>query len=345
MPSPAADSALAYPFDRLPAPGEALPVASGVRWVRMTLPFALDHVNVWLLDDDDALAAIDTGYALPQTRAAWDAVLATDPRPLRRLVVTHHHPDHVGLATWLAGRDGASILMTQGEYFAAHALWQQIPGYGVADMVALFRRHGLDDTRLNDLSERGNAYRRGAPELPDRFARLFAGDQIAIGGQRWQVLTGFGHSPEHASLYCAELGVLVSGDMLLPRISTNVGTYAASPADDPLAWFLSSLQALRSLPDDTLVLPSHGKPFKGIRARVDQLIEHHRERCATLLQACGDGATAGELLSTLFPRELDTHQVMFAMGEAIAHLNHLERQGALSGRVDVDGRIRFAPCR
>ena len=335
--------ALAFPFDTLPASGETIPVAPGVRWLRMRLPFALDHINLWLLDDGDSLAVIDCGYALDDTRAAWDAVLAADGRPVRRVVVTHHHPDHIGLASWLAARDGARIEMTQGEFLAAQAIWHQLPGYCVTDMLTQFASHGLRDARHDALARRGNAYRHGAPALPAGFHRLFASDSLRIGAHEWRVIIGHGHAPEHASLYCAELGVLISGDMLLPRISTNVSVYAATPHDDPLGWFLKSLRELCTLPADTLVLPSHGKPFKGIQARVEQLAAHHRERCEILLAACGTPKTAAELLSTLFPRELDTHQVMFAMGEAIAHLNHLETQGALSRRIEADGLIRFTP--
>ncbi len=338
-------TALRYPIDALPDIGTSLEVAPGVRWVRMRLPFALDHINLWLLDDGEQVVVVDCGYASTDTQDAWRAVLAADGRSIGRIIVTHHHPDHVGLATWLAARDDAPIHMTQGEFLAAQALWHQLPGYSVPDMLDQFRRHGLADERHDALATRGNAYRRGASEVPSRFHRLFDGDEIRIGAHSWRVIVGFGHAPEHASLYCAGLGLLISGDMLLPRISTNVSVYAATPHDDPLGWFLRSLQELCNIPDDTLVLPSHGKPFKGIRSRVGQLVEHHRERCEVLLAACRTPSTAAELLPTLFPRALDTHQVMFAMGEAIAHLNHLEKQGALSRQVDADGLIRFTPCR
>ncbi|THF65100.1 MBL fold metallo-hydrolase [Pseudothauera rhizosphaerae] len=340
--APSPSAALAYPWADHPAPGSLRPVAPGVGWLRMPLPFALDHVNVWLLDDGEALAVVDTGFGLDEVRAHWEAVLAADGRPLKKVVVTHCHPDHLGLATWLAARDGASILMTQGEFLGGHALWHQLPGHCVTDMVEQFRRHGLDEARLQALAGRGNAYRRGVPDLPATYSRLFDGDQVRIGTYDWQVIVGYGHAPEHASLYCEALGILISGDMLLPRISTNVSVFAATPEDDPLGRFLDSLRRIRNLPDDTLVLPSHGRPFRGIRARVEQLVEHHRDRCAELLAACTTPRCAGELLGTLFPRELDTHQVMFAMGEAIAHLNHLAVRGELCRRVDGEGVIRFA---
>ena len=332
---------LDYPFDDLPEAGTTVQLAPGVRWVRMPLPFVLNHINLWLLDDNGALAVVDTGFGLEPIKANWSAILDADPRPLSRVIVTHCHPDHLGLATWLCARNGGSLHMTQGEFLGGHALWHQLPGHSVPDMIAQFRRYGLDEARLAALVERGNGYRRGVPEMPGSYQRLFAGDVLTIGEQRWEVIVGYGHAPEHASLYCSELGILISGDMLLPRISTNISVFAATPDDDPLGWFLDSLRRINHLPDNTLVLPSHGKPFRGIRKRVDQLIEHHRERCAALLAECDTAKSAGELLSTLFPRELDTHQVMFAMGEAIAHVNHLVKQGALRKVEGDDGTIRF----
>ena len=334
-------STLDYPFDAAPVAGIAREVAPGVRWLRMSLPFALDHINLWLLEDGGSLVAVDSGYGLEETRLNWQQVLDGDGRPLARVVVTHCHPDHLGLATWLAERDGAPILMTQGEFLGGHALWHQLPGYNVTDMVAQFRRHGLDETRLEALTTRGNAYRRGVPALPSHYQRIFDGDFVHIGDHAWEVICGYGHSPEHAALYCATLGVLISGDMLLPRISTNVSVFAATPQADPLGWFLASLRRLRGLPADTLVLPSHGYPFRGIASRVDELVRHHDDRCAALRAACQYPRCAGELLSTLFPRELDTHQVMFAMGEAIAHLNHLAVRQEIQQVHGSDGIVRY----
>ncbi|MFN4063376.1 MAG: MBL fold metallo-hydrolase [Parazoarcus communis] len=336
---------LHYPFTELPAAGCVTPITDGIGWIRMPLPFALDHINLWLLDDGDALTAIDTGFGLDPIKAHWSSILDADPRPLSRVILTHCHPDHLGLASWLTVRNGGSLWMTQGEYFGGHALWHQLPGYSVPDMIRQFRSHGLDEVRLAALTERGNGYRRGVPEMPSSYHRLFDGDHIRIGRHSWQVIVGFGHSPEHASLYCEELGILISGDMLLPRISTNISVFAAIPDDDPLGWFLDSLRRISHLPDNTLVLPSHGKPFRGIRSRVGQLIEHHRERCAALSAECDTPRSAGDLLSTLFTRELDTHQVMFAMGEAIAHMNHLEKLGELRKEEGDDGVIRFIKTR
>jgi len=333
--------ALDFPFSDVPTGGETELVLPGIHWVRMPLPYALDHINLWLLDDDKSVVLVDCGFGLDEVRAHWTQILDRQQRPISGLVVTHCHPDHVGLAAWLAERDSAPVFMTQGEYLGAHALWHQMPGYSVSDMLAHYHRHGLDTERLAALEARGNGYRRGVPSLPSAYHRMFDGDLLNIGGNEWRVIVGYGHAPEHASLYCEHLGVLISGDMLLPRISTNVSVYAATPNDDPLGWFLESLHRIKDLPDNTLVLPSHGRPFHGLKARIEQLELHHAERCEALLAAMHVPRSAGELLSTLFARELDTHQVMFAMGEAVAHLNYLVNRRKARRLVSSDGLIRF----
>lgn len=332
---------LEYPIEQIPAGGQTLSLLPGIRWIRMPLPYALDHINLWLLDDDAAVVPVDCGFGLDEVKGYWQQILETDGRSMSGVVVTHCHPDHVGLAAWLAARDHVPVFMTQAEFLGAHAMWHQLPGYSVGDMVAHYGRHGLDTERLAALETRGNAYRRGVPGLPSAYHRMFDGDLLHIDGNEWRVIVGYGHSPEHASLYCEHLGVLISGDMLLPRISTNISVFAATPNDDPLGWFLESLQRIKHLPDNTLVLPSHGRPFRGVRARIEQLEAHHRERCDALLGAMRGPRSAGELLSTLFARELDTHQVMFAMGEAVAHLNYLANRKLVRRLASSDGMIRF----
>lgn len=331
---------LSHPHAQPPAVGATLEVAPGVHWLRMPLPFALDHINLWLIEDGDGFTAVDTGIAMDSVKAAWKSLLPG--RHLTRQIVTHFHPDHLGLAAWLEAETGAPLSMTQGEYLTAHAIAAGIPPFDVASMVQLFRQHGLDAGRCAALEARGNAYRRGVPAIPATFRPLFDGDRLQIGTHTWQVIVGHGHAPEHVSLYCADPNVLIAGDMLLPRISTNVSCYAAAPHLDTLGLYLASLERLTRLPEDTLVLPSHGLPFRGLHARVAELVAHHDARCAELLAACAKRpSSAGELLEVLFGRPIeDPHQTMFAMGEAIAHLNHLESHGQLQRRLD-DGIIHY----
>ena len=334
---------LDYPFPAPPGGGEALEVAPGVLWLRMPLPFALDHINLWLLADGDGWTQIDTGYGDAATRALWNSHFATTlgGRPIRRVIATHYHPDHLGNAAWLCERFGCTVAMPQAEYLTAHAITNEQSGYGVGATSALFGVHGSSAEHVADLERRGNQYRRGVPELPFSFLRIQAGDEISIGANRWRVITGHGHSPEHASLYCDSMNVCISGDMLLPRISTNVSVWPVEPDGDPLARFLDSLQAFSDLPPDTLILPSHGLPFVGAGTRVEQLRAHHEARLGELVAAADKPQSAADFVPLLFRRELDLQQRFFAMGEAIAHLNHLWRAGRLERRIADDGKIRF----
>jgi glyoxylase-like metal-dependent hydrolase (beta-lactamase superfamily II) len=334
---------LHYPFSHPPATGQLTEVAEGVFWLRMALPFQLDHINLWLLKDADGWVIVDTGFADEATRSAWQAILGNLGGAVNRLVVTHFHPDHMGLATWLMAETGASLWMTTGEFLTAHAVWHEVAGHGARFMVEQFRQHGLEGERLEKFRLRGSGYRKSMPALPDHYHRLKAGDVLTVDGKKWQIIIGHGHAPEHMALYCPELGVLISGDMLLPKISTNISVLAATPAADSLGWFLTSLEQLAlEMPEKTLVLPSHGLPFFGVRERVEALRAHHEERLQALEETCENAPkSAAELLETLFQRALDTHQTMFAMGEAIAHLNHLEQAGRLSCTTDADGVIRY----
>jgi glyoxylase-like metal-dependent hydrolase (beta-lactamase superfamily II) len=339
--------ALVYPFATPPEVGAAPQVVPGVHWLRMPLPFALDHVNLWLLRDGDAFTVVDTGYGDDAVRAAWEQHFrdTLQQRPVTRIVVTHYHPDHVGNAAWMGERFGLSPTMTLTEFLAAHAVHDDAAGSGVADYCAHFRAHGMSDEDVAALAARGNRYARGAPQLPRRYHRILGGDTVRIGARTFRVIPGYGHSPEHAALFSDDgAPLLISGDMLLPRISTNVSAGPADAEGDPLARFLDSLSAYEALPPDTLVLPSHGLPFRGAAVRVAQLRSHHADRLAELHAAIAARTTpacAAELLPVLFRRPLDLQQRFFAMGEAIAHLNHLWHQGRLMRTVQ-DGLVRFA---
>ncbi len=319
---------LTYPFDAIPQAEECLRVAPGIDWLRMPLPFALDHINLWRISDhhNQQWTLVDTGIDLPDVRNHWQNLLAQYPA-LTHIIVTHCHPDHLGLAQWLIEQTGVPVSMSLSEYLTACAWHEAIPTYNGQAMVEVFRQHGLDAVHCQALLARGNQYRKGVPSLPAHFHRLLDQQTLHIQGRTWRTIAGYGHSPEHMALYCAELGVLISGDMLLPRISTNIAATTINPESDAVTLYLDSLDKFANLPPDTLVLPSHGRPFRGLHARIAQLKAHHAERCDALVAACTEPRNAGELLSTLFPRSLDTHQVMFAMGEAIAHLNHLAQTG------------------
>jgi glyoxylase-like metal-dependent hydrolase (beta-lactamase superfamily II) len=307
----------------------------------MPLPFALDHVNLWLLQDAGGWTAVDTGLATEATRVAWRQLLPE--HPLVRLLVTHFHPDHLGLAAYLQALTEAPLWIPPLEYATAQFFVHQIAGFGLAATVKAFRSHGLPEASLLRLEQQGNTYKLGVPFLPETFHPVQADQTLRVGDQDWRVLSGQGHSPEHASLHCQELSVLISGDMLLPRISTHIGYSPVTPDLDPLQRFLESLDRLGVLPGDTLVLPSHGLPFRGLHLRIEQLRLHHADRCGMLMDACRRTGPrcAFDLLPVLFQRDItDSHQTYFAMGEAIAHLIHLEHRGELVRHAER-GVIRF----
>ncbi len=338
------ESILEYPHAAPPVPGETLEVAPGVHWLRMPLPFALDHINLWLLEDDDGWTLVDCGIGDDTTRALWDRIFAgrIAARPVKRVIVTHHHPDHAGLALWLTERTGAEFWMPQAEYFAAHAMREGQAGFGFDNVISMFIRNGLAGEQLELLKQRRSNYRSRVPGFPYSYRRLMEGQVHRIGGGSWRVIMGYGHAPEHAALYSEGLGVLISGDMVLPRISTNVSVWANEPEGNPLALFLDSISRHAGLPATTLTLPSHGLPFRGLRERIAQLQEHHRLRLAELHEACDTPKAASDVLSTLFHRSLDTHQLFFAMGEAMAHLHLLYYEGRLQRSTGEEGVVRYA---
>jgi glyoxylase-like metal-dependent hydrolase (beta-lactamase superfamily II) len=335
-------SSLQYPFAALPAPGTTVQVAPGVHWLSMPLPFQLDHINLWLLEDGDAWTVVDTGIGNADTRALWDKILAG--RKVGRVIMTHYHPDHAGNAAWICGRYGVELWTTQGEYLTAHAVRASSAGYTAEAVLSVFRRNGLDEKRQKEMAAmRGNnRYAQLVPDFPHTYRRIIEGDRIRIGGRDWLAIVGHGHAPEHLSLYSKELNTVIAGDMLLSTISTNVSVWSIDPEGDPLRLFLESVRRYRDLPADVLVLPSHGKPFQGAHERVRQLEQHHEDRLKELTDVLDQPKTAGELLGVLFRRPLDAHQAFFAMGEAIAHLHYLYYAGRASRAQGADGVMRYA---
>jgi glyoxylase-like metal-dependent hydrolase (beta-lactamase superfamily II) len=343
------ESQLDYPFgDTLPAIGALHDLAPGLKWLRMPLPFALDHINLWLAQDQiDGIAgwsAVDCGVATDATRDAWEQVFADGMAgaPLLRVIATHCHPDHIGLSDWLCQRFGAPFWITTGEYGFGRMMSAALPGVDGTAAIPHFQRHGLaGDALLAQMQTRRHYFPSLVPAVPQSYTRMQDGQQIAIGAHHWRVITGFGHSPEHAALYCEALGVLISGDMVLPRISTNVSVFAIEPDGNPLQLYLDSLSKFDALPADTLVLPSHGRPVRGLHTRIAQLRAHHVARLAEVVEACAVPCSAMDIVPVMFRRELDAHQLTFALGEALAHLHKLWNDRVVRRLAGADGIIRF----
>ena len=345
---------LHYPLgDTLPGPGSTLEVAPGVRWLRMGLPFALDHINLWLLRDRldgpdgprEGWTVVDCCVTRDEAKAQWEQVFASqlDGLPVLRVLVTHMHPDHIGLAHWLCERWNAPLWISATDYNAARMASQSTTGFGGDSAARFFAAHGLRDPgALEKIRARASYYPGMVPAVPPSFRRLMDGQALLVGTHAWRCISGYGHAPEHMALHCEALGLLISGDMLLPRISTNISVYDIEPESNPLALFLDSIDKFLPLPESTLVLPSHGKPFRGLHTRVAQLHAHHRERLDEVLQACrARPQSAADLLPLLFRRPLDLHQTTFAMGEAVAHLHMLWFASQVQRRQGADGVYRF----
>ena len=325
------------------APTAVKEVAPGVHRVTMPLPFALDHVQIWLLGDEEGWTLVDTGIDDRATRTRWERLEAEvlGGRPVRRIVCTHHHPDHLGLAGWLAARWGVEIWCSLTEWLVARTATLEPPDEAVAETARFYRRAGVPDELVDHLAEQARAYPSLVSPLPSTYRRLRDGTELQAGGATWRVVVGHGHAPEHACLLAPERSLLIAGDQVLPKISPNVSVWPFEPEAEPLSDFLETLAALRRLPDDLLVLPSHGPPFRGLHQRLDELAEHHRQRLDQTLAACAEAVTAWELMKRLFPGELDRHQISFALGESLAHLQHLLALGRVSRQRPDGGPERW----
>ena len=315
-----------------------------MHWLSTPLPFRLKAINIYLLEDDDGWVIVDCGYSIPEVRSQWEAVWAKtlNGKPVKQLIVTHFHPDHFGNSKWMSERWHLYPWITQAEWLTAQAAWHGINGGNITDRQEFYAKNGLDEASLKSFGAEAAPYSVGA-QLPKSYHCLFDGDEFIINGRMWKVIVGRGHSPEHACLYCKESKIFISGDQLLPEITTNVSVWADEPMADPLGLFLWSLRRLKDiLPHDALVLPSHRRPFRNAPGRIAELESHHRERLEKVMDAAAPGPiSAGDVLPVLFTPGLDGHQIGFAMGEALAHLNHLVKLGMLQ-RFQDKGLVVFA---
>lgn len=329
-----------------PEPGTLTELAPGILWLRLALPFALNHVNIHIIDDGTGWTIIDSGVADDRTRAVWEEMLAGPlaGRPVNRLVVTHFHPDHVGLAGWLSEKCGVGVTMSQTEYLQSRLSRGRAGGVDSNAHRGFYARHGLTDDEIHAVTVRGDSYQRLTVDLPVNYTRIRAGDVLDLGGRQFEVLTGAGHALEQVMLLCRAEKIFLPTDQVIGHISPNVGVHAIEPEADALVDFLASLRDIRAaVPENVLIAPTHGRPFHGLHARINTLITHHRERCDLLANAIRNGATTtAGIMPTLFNRKLDPHQMGFAFGEALAHVNHMLALGELLGETDAHGVLRLS---
>jgi len=335
---------LDFPWAEPPADGELREIAPGLLWLRLALPYRLNHVNIYLLAEQGGWAVVDTGLGDDATRDTWRAVLAGPlaGQRLTRVIATHFHPDHVGLAGWLCETHDIPLYMPRNEYLFSVAL-QFAPGDRGGDMYQHFyRSHGLADPIIERVLSNGHEYLRRTTGVPSVYRRLSHGQVLTVGSRRFTVTTGGGHAMEQAMLYCAEERLFLAADQVIAQISPNISVHAMEPEADSLGDYLASLRGLiAAIPNNVLVLPGHGLPFRNLHGRACALIAHHGLRCSEIAEACRtQPRSAADLIPFVFRRELDAHQTGFAFGEVLAHVNHMLEQGTLVKAPHADGVAR-----
>jgi len=331
---------LIYPFGPPPGSGEAVEVAPDILWMRLAMPIALNHINVYAVRDGEGWALVDTGLDLAATREEWERLLTgpLEDRPVTRVICTHMHPDHIGLAGWLCARFEAPLEMARLEYVTARMLLADTGQAAPEEGAVFYRAAGWDDAQVEGYRTGYGQFGRFVSPMPAGFARMREGGRVWIGGQDWRVVVGEGHSPEHACLWREADGIVLGGDQILPKISSNVSVWPTEPDADPLGDWLASLKRMKTVfPDEVLVLPSHGEPFRGVQARLEALIRGHLAALKRLERTLRTPCRAVDVFPALFARPVGDGVRSMATGESVAHLNYLLHRGRASRSRDADG--------
>jgi len=329
-----------YPFSEAPPLGTFKEIADGVHWLRMPLPFRLDHINLWLLEESDGWTIVDTGLATEDTTELWLKLspIVSSKKPVKRLIATHMHPDHIGLAAWLCRHSGAEFWMSRSEYMHCRILLADSNREAPEEAISFYRAAGFSDQQLRYYRAKFGSFGSMVRGMPATYHRLQHGDSFIIGGRRWQMVMGEGHSPEHACLHCPELDLFIAGDQLLPTISSNVSVWPMEPAGNPLQAWIDSCHRLKALlPEKTLVLPSHGLPFTGAQPRLQALIDGHQRDLERIMQNCDEPKRVVDLFPLLFKAPIGNSMLVLATGESYAHLHYLMARGKVAMQTDNTG--------
>jgi len=335
------DIVVEYPWDTPPEKAKTQELAPGIHWLRLPLPIKLNHINVYLLEDEDGLVIFDTGFNTEELREIWDTVLlqhGLGKRP--RILCSHNHPDHFGLVGHLCRKYHCELIMAQTEWLITRLLSTLDTQQSLDMQLGFYQLHGMHEEGLKRHVDRGDQYRKSCSGSPPSYTQIRHGDSLRIGGREWQVITAPGHTPEQVCLHCPEDKLLLSADHILPRITPNTSVFAYNPGTNPLADFIDSFESFKHIDESTLVLPCHDMPFYGVQKRIKQLVDHHEERLEELREFCTEAKHAYELIELMFSRAMDPHQEMFALGEILAHLRLLEARGQATSLIE-NGVQRF----
>ena len=332
-------SGIRYELDMRPGEGETLSLADGMLWLRMPLPFQLNHINLWLLRDEGGWVIVDTGLGTATTREIWQKIFADSMRnePATHIIVTHLHPDHAGCADWLVNEFGVDLWMTREEYLLCRILIADTGKEAPPEGVRFYRAAGFSDEQIALYRENFGMFGKVVPGMPQAHRRIRDGEHLRFAGHDWEVIVGRGHSPEHACLLDCERNILISGDQILPTISPNISVWPTEPQSNPLQEFFDSIDRLeQALPEDVLVLPAHGKPFRGAHTRLEALRREHLERLEILFDNGREPRRAVDTFGDLFGRAINDNNRIMATGEALAHLHYLVATGDMSAEADSD---------
>ena len=335
---------LSYPFDNRPNPGELIEVGPGIFWVRMPLPISLNHINLWMLEEQDGWTLVDTGMATEDTKALWEEIFSThlNSKPVKQVIVTHMHFDHLGLAGWLVEKWGATLCMSRTEYLSSRVIINEIKSDPPEATVAFFRAAGVEESILDEFKVRFNNRSDFVSPLPSHYKRLTDNQVLQIGSLQWTVIIVEGHSPEHICLHCKSLNIMIAGDQILPRISPNISVRPDEPRANPLQNFLRSCESLKNrLDKDVLILPSHGDPFYGAHLRLQDMINEHKKGLQDLLEFCSQPRSVADVFPILFKSKINIGNMVIAVGEAVANLNYLVSSKELVVNIGSDGIARY----
>lgn len=321
-------------------------VAPGIWRITMPLPFALRWVNAYLLQGDGEYCLIDAGLATPDAEAFMLQGLVAagiSPPQLSTMVLTHAHPDHIGLAGRFQQASGAPVFMLRMERQRMQGIWAAEDSQAVESVSTYYIKYGMPPEE-SALEKGAMAATRRLVTVPQQVTSLEEGQQVRLAGELYEVIWTPGHADGHICLWRASDGVLIAGDHILPRISPNISLYPNS-RPNPLQDYLDSLKKVRDLPA-RLVLPGHGFPLTGLAARADELAKHHQERIEETMQIVAEvqgasGASTYQVAEGLFAGRLDSLQNRrFAFAEALAHLEYLRFEGRLMYR-EEQGVVRY----